>query len=78
MGKMFYIIQMGEVTLLKKHNDDQMKLCILGKGALVGEEIVINDSGCYDFTSYVTSPTVNLIIIKKPDFLGKFPSECMQ
>ena len=52
---MFYIIQSGDVTLYKKDEKRNIRLCIISTGNLLGEEIVINKTGLYEYSARVSS-----------------------
>ena len=51
MGDVFYIIQCGDITLYKKENNRMHPLCIVSSGHLLGEEIVINKKGIYEYSA---------------------------
>ncbi|CAD8141572.1 unnamed protein product [Paramecium pentaurelia] len=54
------------------------KICILTKGQLLGEEIVINEDGCCEYNSIVLSNEATVMVIHKHEFFQKFPEECKQ
>lgn len=78
--KSFYLIQNGDVLLEKIINDQMIKVCILSKillylakGQLLGEEVVMNEDGCFEYNSIVLSNEASLMVIHKHEFLVKFP-----
>lgn len=75
-GEVFYIIQTGDVKLYKKESQLQLPLCIVSTGHLLGEEIVINSRGVYDYTAQVCSPSVKVMVIQASQFFNMFPEEC--
>lgn len=77
IGEAFYIIISGEITLTKNSSDgSSIKVCILGRGSLFGEEIAINSSETYEYNAIVTTISASVMEIKKEDFFQKFPQEC--
>ncbi|CAD8056379.1 unnamed protein product [Paramecium sonneborni] len=76
--KSFYLIQYGDILIEKLINDQMTKICILTKGQLLGEEIVMNEDGCCEYNSIVLSNEVTVMVIHKHEFLQKFPDECKQ
>ncbi|CAD8053262.1 unnamed protein product [Paramecium sonneborni] len=76
--KSFYLIQFGDILLEKVINDQMVKICILTKGQLLGEEITMNDDGCCEYNATVLSNEATLMVIHKHEFLQKFPEECKQ
>ncbi|CAD8072122.1 unnamed protein product [Paramecium primaurelia] len=75
-GDSFYIIISGDVTVYKRVDNKNIPLCIVSQGHLLGEEIVINKSANYEFTSQVTSLQALVIVIDSQEFIHKFPEEC--
>ncbi|CAD8139671.1 unnamed protein product [Paramecium pentaurelia] len=76
--KSFYLIQFGDILLEKVINDQMVKICILTKGQLLGEEIAMNEDGCCEYNAIVLSNEATLMVIHKLEFLQKFPEECKQ
>ncbi|CAD8144376.1 unnamed protein product [Paramecium pentaurelia] len=76
--KSFYLIQYGDILIEKLINDQMTKICILTKGQLLGEEIVMNEDGCCEYNSIVLSNEATVMVIHKHEFLQKFPEECKQ
>ncbi|CAK88255.1 unnamed protein product (macronuclear) [Paramecium tetraurelia] len=74
--KSFYLIQYGDILIEKMINDQMTKICILTKGQLLGEEIVMNEDGCCEYNSIVLSNEATVMVIHKHEFLQKFPEEC--
>ncbi|CAD8061212.1 unnamed protein product [Paramecium sonneborni] len=74
--KCFYLIQFGDILLEKVINDQMVKICILTKGQLLGEEIAMNEDGCCEYNAVVLSNEATLMVIHKHEFLQKFPEEC--
>lgn len=75
-GDAFYIIISGDITLSKKKDEKIISLCIVSSGHLLGEEIIVNKMGLYEYTSEVTSLMAKVIVIDAQDFIHKFPEEC--
>ncbi|KAM3134740.1 hypothetical protein pb186bvf_013215 [Paramecium bursaria] len=76
VGEMFYIVQSGDITLYKKDEKRNIKLCIISTGNLLGEEIVINKTGLYEYSARVSSLQAKVMEIQANQFHTKFPDEC--
>lgn len=66
-GEKFYIIQQGEVIILKNN----IPISILGRGSIFGEEIV--QEKYYEYTVLVKSLTATIMAISYIHFHSKFP-----
>jgi hypothetical protein len=40
---------------------------------MIGEEIAVNEDGCYEYNATVTTISASVMVIKKNDFVQKFP-----
>jgi CRP-like cAMP-binding protein len=69
IGEAFYVIISGEITLTKAaHDGSSIKVCILGRGSLFGEEIAVNYAETYEYSAIVTTIFASVMVIKKQDF----------
>ncbi|CAD8164679.1 unnamed protein product [Paramecium pentaurelia] len=75
-GDVFYLVINGDLTLQKKIDNRNVSLCIISSGHLMGEEIIINKTGRYEYTCTVTSLLATVIVIDANEFIHKFPEEC--
>ncbi|CAK79452.1 unnamed protein product (macronuclear) [Paramecium tetraurelia] len=75
-GDAFYLVINGDLTLQKRIDNRNVSLCIISSGHLIGEEIIINKNGTYEYSCVVTSLLATVIVIDANEFIHKFPEEC--
>ncbi|CAD8166933.1 unnamed protein product [Paramecium pentaurelia] len=75
-GDVFYLVINGDLTLHKRIDNRNVSLCIISQGHLIGEEIIINKTGTYEYSCIVTSLLATVIVIDANEFIHKFPEEC--
>ena len=61
-----------------QNRQDGIVVCRISPGMFVGEEILFNSTGEYDFTVKAASPQVNVFAINKDSFTRVFPKAIQQ